>query len=164
MLRFHSVDISDSNNLKEGDDKQRNRAHIVVKDLYPVVARTLGEDEGHRKGYQADDTWRSENTFVSGRKFKEAKVFESLIRCEIPVTTSLGIQLGTILRSLMGVRTPSMLPNIEERPKLKSMTKNSMAHTCEPGISMTASVNTMKARPVPEALWGGRQKTEWNML
>lgn len=47
---------------------------------------------------------------------------------------------------------------MEDRPKLKSMTKNSMAHTCEPGISITASVNTMKARPVPDALWGGRWK------
>ena len=47
-----------------------------------------------------------------------------------------------------------MLPNMEERPKLKSMMKNNMAHTWEPGISITASVNTIKAKPVPEALWG----------
>lgn len=71
---------------------------------------------------------------------------------QVPVVTSLGIHLGTRLRSLMGLRTPSMLPNMEERPKLKSIMKNSMAHTCESGISRTASVNTMNARPVPEAL------------
>lgn len=50
-----------------------------------------------------------------------------------------------------------MFPNMEERPKLKSIMKNNMAHTCEPGISFTASVNTIKARPVPEALWGRRE-------
>lgn len=72
--------------------------------------------------------------------------------------TSLGIQVGKILRSLMGVMTPSMLPNMEERPKLKSMTKNKMAHTCEPGISITASVNMIKAMPVPDALWGRKKK------
>lgn len=77
---------------------------------------------------------------------------------QVPVTISLGIHLGTSLRSLMGVRTPSMLPNMEERPKLKSMTKNNMAHTCEPGISITASVNTIKARPVPEALCGRKME------
>lgn len=51
-----------------------------------------------------------------------------------------------------------MLPNMEERPKLRSMTKNSTAHTCEPGIDITASVKTIKARPVPDALWGSRIK------
>lgn len=51
-----------------------------------------------------------------------------------------------------------MLPNMEERPKLKSIMKNSTAHTCEPGISITASVNTMKARPVPEALCAGYRR------
>lgn len=81
---------------------------------------------------------------------------------QVPVRSSLGIHLGTSLRSLMGVRTPSKLPNMEERPKLKSITKNSMAHTCEPGISITASVNTMKASPVPEALWGRMIKEPTN--
>ncbi len=77
---------------------------------------------------------------------------------QVPVKTSLGIHFGTSLRSLMGVRTPSKLPNMEERPKLKSMMKNNMAHTCEPGISITASVNTIKARPVPDALCGRKMK------
>lgn len=72
----------------------------------------------------------------------------------------LGIHVGTSLRSLMGVMTPSMLPNMEERPKLKSMMKNNMAHICEPGISITASVNMIKARPVPDALWGRKKKKE----
>ena len=39
-----------------------------------------------------------------------------------------------------------------ERPRLKSMTKNSTAQTWDPGISITASVKTMNARPVPDAL------------
>lgn len=71
---------------------------------------------------------------------------------QVPDVSSLGIHLGNSLSSLRGERTPSMLPNMEERPKLKSMTKNSTAHTCEPGIDITASVNTIKARPVPETL------------
>ena len=58
----------------------------------------------------------------------------------------------------MGERTPSKLPNMEDRPKLNSMMKNNTAHTCEPGISITASVNTIKARPVPDALWGRTMK------
>lgn len=45
-----------------------------------------------------------------------------------------------------------MLPNMEDSPRLKSITKNNTAQTWDPGISKTASVNTIKARPVPEAL------------
>lgn len=76
----------------------------------------------------------------------------------IPVNTSLGIHLGIRCRSSRGVKTPSKFPNIEDKPRLKSMTKNSTAHTWEPGIFITASVNTIKARPVPEALCkAGRQ-------
>lgn len=71
----------------------------------------------------------------------------------VPDVTSCGSHVGTRPRSLIGVMTPSMLPNMEERPKLKSMMKNNMAHTCEPGISITASVNAIKARPVPDAVW-----------
>lgn len=83
---------------------------------------------------------------------------------QLPVTASKGIHLGSSLRSLMGVRTPSMLPNMEERPKLKSMTKKRTAHTCEPGISSTASVNAMKARPVPDALWRRMELTRMHEL
>lgn len=84
------------------------------------------------------------------------------IFCFLPVKISLGIQLGTICRSSRGVRTPSRFPNMEDRPRLKSMTKKSTAHTCEPGILMTASVNTMKARPVPDALCG--TDTQWTYI
>lgn len=59
---------------------------------------------------------------------------------------------------MKGAKTPSMLPNMEERPRLKSMTKNKTAQTCEPGISITASVNMIKARPVPDALWERKVK------
>lgn len=71
----------------------------------------------------------------------------------VPVKSSLGIHFGTTFRSSSGVRTPSRLPNMEDRPRLKSMMKKSTAHTWDAGISVTASVNTMKARPVPDALW-----------
>ena len=57
--------------------------------------------------------------------------------------------LGNSLRSCRGTRTPSMFPNMEERPRQKSMRKKSTAHSGERGILVMASVNTMKARPVP---------------
>lgn len=53
---------------------------------------------------------------------------------------------------------PSILPNMEERPKVKSMMKNNTAHTCEPGIAMIASVNAIKARPVPDAACGTKNE------
>lgn len=67
------------------------------------------------------------------------------------------MHLGTIFMSSRGVRTPSRFPNMEDRPRLKSMMKKSTAHTWEPGILITASVKTMKAKPVPEALWVGKE-------
>ena len=70
----------------------------------------------------------------------------------LPVSISLGTQAGTRWRSSSGVRIPSSMPNMEERPRQKSMMKKRAAQSWEPGISITASVNTMKASPVPEAL------------
>ena len=75
------------------------------------------------------------------------------------MTSSLGIHFGNSFRSRMGVSMPSMFPNMEDRPRLKSMTKNSTAQTWEPGISITASVKTMNARPVPDALWERRMES-----
>lgn len=46
----------------------------------------------------------------------------------------------------------SMFPNMDDRPRLKSIPKKSTAQTGAPGMWSTASVKTMKARPVPEAL------------
>lgn len=46
----------------------------------------------------------------------------------------------------------SMFPNIEDRPKVNSIPKNSTAHPGAPGMWRMASVKMMKARPVPEAL------------
>lgn len=76
---------------------------------------------------------------------------QTRLELDLPVETSVGIHLGSTLRSLRGVMIPSILPNMEERPRVKSMMKNNMAHTCEAGIAMTASVNAIKARPVPDA-------------
>lgn len=70
-----------------------------------------------------------------------------------PITIWSGNHAGTILRSLRGDRTPSTLPNMEESPRKNNMMKNNTAQTCEPGIDSTASVNMMKAKPVPDALW-----------
>lgn len=80
-------------------------------------------------------------------------------KLDLPDATSLGIHLGSTRRSLSGVKIPSILPNMEERPKVKSMTKNNMAHTCGAGISLTASVNAINARPVPDADCGGKKRT-----
>lgn len=68
---------------------------------------------------------------------------------ELPVTASFGHVFGKTLRSCSGTRTPSMLPNIEDRPRQKSIIKKRTAHTGETGILVIASVNTMKAKPVP---------------
>ena len=67
----------------------------------------------------------------------------------IPVTASWGHFLGRTFRSLSGTTTPSMLPNKVESPKQRSMTKKRTDQIGEPGILVMASVNTMKARPVP---------------
>lgn len=71
---------------------------------------------------------------------------------DAPVKISFGRRGGTMCRSSRGVRMPSRLPNMEDRPRQKSMMKKSAAHSWDPGICITASVNTMKASPVPEAL------------
>ena len=69
-----------------------------------------------------------------------------------PVTASLGIHLGMIPMSNIGVMTLSMFPNMEDRPRVNSIPKKSTDHTEAPGMCRTASVKTMKARPGPEAL------------
>lgn len=53
------------------------------------------------------------------------------------------------LRSCSGTTTPSMFPNMDDRPRQKSMRKNSTDHSGDTGILVMASVKTMKARPVP---------------
>lgn len=65
------------------------------------------------------------------------------------MTASFGHVLGKTLRSCSGTRTPSMLPNIEDRPRQKSIMKKRIDHKGEKGIFVMASVNTIKARPVP---------------
>ena len=70
------------------------------------------------------------------------------------MTASFGHVLGKTLRSCSGTRTPSMLPNIEDRPRQKSIMKKRTAHTGEKGILVIASVNTMKAKPVPSTPYG----------
>ncbi|TNN29803.1 hypothetical protein EYF80_060048 [Liparis tanakae] len=46
--------VNDGDDLEEGDDEQRNGAHVGVKDLHPVVPRTQGEDESDEEGCGAD--------------------------------------------------------------------------------------------------------------
>lgn len=54
-----------------------------------------------------------------------------------------------ILRSCRGTTTPSMLPNMDDRPRQKSMMKKRTDHSGDTGILVMASVKTMKASPVP---------------
>ena len=77
---------------------------------------------------------------------------------KLPQKTSLGQLRGNSLRSCRGTTTPSMLPNIVERPRQKSMTKKRTAHRGETGILMMASVNTMNARPVPSTPWRSKRQ------
>lgn len=153
-LLSHPVDINDSDNLKQRYDEQRHGAHVAVEDLHPVVPRALGEDEGHSEGHHAVDRCGGEQNEKLSACFPHCKA--SAEAEPLPITTWSGIHEGTTLRSLRGDRTPSTLPNMEERPRKKSMMKNNTAQTCEPGIDSTASVNMMKARPVPDALWRKR--------
>lgn len=52
--------------------------------------------------------------------------------------------------------TPSMFPNMDDSPRVNSMEKKSTAQAGAPGMCRMASVKTMKARPVPEALCNTR--------
>lgn len=56
----------------------------------------------------------------------------------LPDNSSLGVDLGIIRSSRRGVKTPSMFPNMEERPKLNNIMKNRMAQAWEPGMRMIA--------------------------
>lgn len=71
------------------------------------------------------------------------------LKKHLPVTSSLGTLGGIILRSCKGTSTPSIFPNIDDKPKQKSMMKKRMDHKGETGILVIASVKTIKARPVP---------------
>ncbi len=49
--------------------------------------------------------------------------------------------------------TPCRVPNWESSPRVNSMRKKRTAQAFPPGNWFTASVNRMKARPVPLADW-----------
>ena len=55
--------------------------------------------------------------------------------------------------STIEVTTPSSIPNILSKPSVSSMRKNSTDHTGAAGSWLIASVNAMKARPVPDPLY-----------
>lgn len=151
FLLSHPVDIDDSYDLKQCDDKQRHRAHVAIEDLHPVVPRALGEYEGHQERHQAIDPCQDKPKLETA---SASCITNHLAWLGLsPTTIWSGIHAGTSLRSLSGDRTPSTLPNMEERPRKNSMMKNNTAQTCEPGIDSTASVNMMNAKPVPDALW-----------
>ena len=49
--------------------------------------------------------------------------------------------------------TPCKVPNWESKPRDNSIRKNKTAHKLAKGNWFTASVNKMKAKPVPLADW-----------
>lgn len=53
------------------------------------------------------------------------------------------------MRSCRGTTTPSMFPNMDDRPRQNSMIKKSTDQSGAAGILVMASVNTMNASPVP---------------
>ena len=78
----------------------------------------------------------------------------------LPVRASLGHFLGRTLRSWSGTTTPSIFPNMVDSPRQNSMMKNSMDQRGDTGILVIASVNTMKARPVPSTPCGTETHAE----
>lgn len=68
-----------------------------------------------------------------------------------PIIYSLG-KFGNNFISTKDVTTPSNVPNCESIPKVNSIKKNKIAHNWAPGNWFIASVNIIKANPVPDAL------------
>ena len=56
--------------------------------------------------------------------------------------------------------TPCKVPNWESKPRDNSIRKNKTAHKLAKGNWFTASVNKMKAKPVPLADW---KKKNWSV-
>ncbi len=52
----HPVEDDDADDLAEGDDEERDRAHVTVEDLQPVVPRSQREDQRHEEVQQTDQT------------------------------------------------------------------------------------------------------------
>ena len=64
----------------------------------------------------------------------------------VPDKTSL-FKLGRSFMSIIGVTTPSNMPNSVSIPIVINMRKNMTAHNVENGILFIASVKIMKASP-----------------
>lgn len=59
FLLFHSIEANDSDDLEEGDDEERDGAHVTVEDLQPVVPRSQREDQRHQEAQHTDQTYIS---------------------------------------------------------------------------------------------------------
>ena len=62
--------------------------------------------------------------------------------------------------STMEVTTPSNVPNCESIPNVNSIRKERTDQNWAPGNWFIASVNMMKASPVPEADWKRNKQLE----
>ena len=70
----------------------------------------------------------------------------------LPDKTSL-FKLGRSFMSMMGVTTPSNMPNSVSIPIVISIRKNITAHNVDNGILFIASVKIMNASPCPLGTW-----------
>ncbi len=79
-------------------------------------------------------------------------VFSLELIIVLPVRISF-LTFGKSFRSTMHWTTPCMVPNCESMPRVKSIRKKMIAQIFGKGNWFIASVNKMKARPVPLADW-----------
>jgi len=89
------------------------------------------------------------NTDENMDRIVKVGIYIHVYTAVLPVAASLGQLFGNSFRCWRGTTTPSMFPNMEDSPRQKSMMKKRTAHSGAKGILVIASVNTMKARPVP---------------
>lgn len=83
--------------------------------------------------------------FILSKKFQ----LTALWRKESLRNSPVRISFLTLKVSTMGVIMPSMVPNILPSPKFTNMRKNMTDQKGEAGKWVIASVNAIKAKPVP---------------
>lgn len=76
-------------------------------------------------------------------------LFTALRKKECLCNSPVRISFLTLKVSTMGVIMPSMVPNILPSPKFTNMRKNMTDQKGEAGKWVIASVNAIKAKPVP---------------
>lgn len=150
----------------------RRRAWIIISLSSKVWGgiESFGRPLGRlSRAYTATHGKLNGNRYFTGEKKKwipNGKLSHQVLNNHRPVSISLRTR-GKILRSTMDVMTPSSVPNWESIPRVSSIKKNRTDHRGANGNWLTASVQMMKAKPVPDAVWIHRQTNkapnEWQM-